>query len=134
MTAPDKPLALRRAEHALAQINALQGERYGNYVSYVRALPAQILQMGLGQALATQLAAAKGCGDDPHRWLFNHVEGWLCGEDPDAPYRGKEPIMEAIVQHDETHYLRAQAEALAYLEWLKKFAVGLLQDEDGGAE
>ena len=45
----------RRAADALDRIRILQDkgqQEYGNYVSLVKALPAVILQNGLGQALA----------------------------------------------------------------------------------
>ncbi|CAL1241060.1 type III-B CRISPR module-associated protein Cmr5 [Candidatus Methylocalor cossyra] len=130
--AATQPLALRRAQHALARVRAKQGQNYGKYVSYAKALPAEILQMGLGQALATLLSAAKGLTSDPHYLLYHDVKDWLTGRDnPDAPYAGQSDLMAAITQRDEAAYLHAQAEALAYLEWLKKFAVAFLQDMGG---
>lgn len=128
------PLALRRAKHALEQINGLDRNNCGNYVSYAKSLPAEILQMGLGQAMATLLAAAKGKEQDAHRLLYNHLEAWLCGtaayRDSDAPYPVGN-LMTSITSHRESEYLHAQAEALAYLEWLKKFAVAFLPDRGG---
>ena len=127
-----QPLALRRAQHALARVRTKHGRNYGKYVSYAKALPAEILQMGLGQALATLLSAAKGATSDPHYLLYDDVKDWLTGRDnPDAPYAGQSDLMTAITQRDEAAYLHAQAEALAYLEWLKKFAVAFLQDMGG---
>lgn len=127
-----QPLDLQRAEHALATIQRLEGEPCGHYVSYVRALPATILQNGLGQALATLLSSAKGKADSPHRWLHDHIHAWLCRDHADAPYRGKNNLIQAIVDGDEPAYLHAHAEALAYLVWLKKFAVAFLKQPDQG--
>lgn len=124
----------RRARHALAHINSLAtcGQAsYGNYIAYVKALPATILSNGLGQAMATLLAAAKGRAEDPHKRLYDHVSGWLCGDDPaaDVPYPGADDLIKAITTNEEPAYLRAQAEALAYLTWLKKFAAAYLKAE-----
>ncbi len=124
-----------RARHAFQTINALP-KNVGKYTSYVKALPASILQNGLGQAMATLLAASKGKpamdGDavnEPHRLLYEHIQTWLCRDNRSAPYRttnGTEAtntqLMDAITEGDEAAYIRAQAEALAYLSWLKKFA------------
>lgn len=135
------PLDLLRAKDALGKIDslkaeALKGNGYGNYVSYVEALPAAILQNGLGQALATLLAGAKLAKperkDDEKAYekLYFQIHGWLCRNDEEAPYRGKENLMEAIVGGDEDAYICAQAETLAYLPWLKKFAVAFLKKKE----
>ena len=53
----------QRAKFALDRIRELEElgeEKYGHYVSYVSALSATIVMNGLGQALTTQLAKAKG--------------------------------------------------------------------------
>lgn len=125
----EKSLDLQRAEHALQAVEALKSNtKNGHYVSYVRALPANILQNGLGQALATLLSAAKGERDDLHRKLYDQMQAWLCNDADDAPYAGKQNLIEAITKGDERDYLRAHAEALAYLVWLKKFAVAFLNE------
>ncbi|MCI0724010.1 MAG: type III-B CRISPR module-associated protein Cmr5 [Acidobacteria bacterium] len=124
---PALSLDLERAKCALDRINSLRGKNYGNYVSYAEGLPAAILQNGLGQAMATLLAAAKGNKEDPHRLLYNHVADWLTRDHADAPYPKATDLMTAITSKGEDTYLRCQAEALAYLRWLKKFAVAFLK-------
>ena len=140
-------LAQKRAAHALACVKALKAMEkagdeqklpYGNYISYVRALPAAILMNGLGQALAMEKAGASK--DKGHDYLYQHMNAWLCNKNLDgvnesgwqtSPYAGISDVLEAIVSQDEAAYIRAQAEALDYLEWLKKFAMALLrQPED----
>lgn len=126
-----KPLALQRAEHALAAINDLLGppkKDAGNYLAYVKGLPANSLRSGLGQAMAMEKAGAKT--DKGHEFLYAHVDSWLTANQPPAPYPNQSGrLLQAIVSGDQGAYARAQAEALAYLEWLKKFAVAFL-DED----
>ena len=39
-------------------------------------------------------------------------------------------MLTSITQSDMAHYMAAQNEALALLQWLKKFAVALLPKED----
>lgn len=127
-------LAQRRAQHALERVQEHQErgpQAYGNYVSYVEALPATIVMNGLGQACAMLLAKAQGDLARPHGLLYSDLESWLCGRDEAAPFRGTTknayPLMHAITSADQNAYLRAQTEALAYLEWLKKFACAFLQ-------
>lgn len=147
-------LDMQRASSALTKIRALRqhadaqaGENdvekaensYGNYVSFVKALPAAILQNGLGQALATELAASKndnatGIG---HHWLFLHLSDWLVRDDKLAPYRNgnkdKYGVLTALADtnNDQENYVIAQYEAMAYLGWLKKFAVAMLIQPQG---
>ena len=82
---------------------------------------------GLGQAAATLLGQAKGKESDPHRLLYNHLSQWLCRDAPDAPYKSEPQLIDAIVSKHEDTYLVAQAEALAWLVWLKKFSKAYLK-------
>lgn len=146
MTGPALPQ--RRAKAALDAITA-----YGNepkvpakekpaYAGYIKSLPAAIVMNGLGQALATELAqggkdTAKGQGGtapNAHAQIYRHVEAWLCGDDPEVPFRGKRKaskpdspvLMECLCAADQSLYLLVQAEAMEYIQWLKKFANALL--------
>ncbi|MHB1544322.1 MAG: type III-B CRISPR module-associated protein Cmr5 [Gammaproteobacteria bacterium] len=126
-----KSLDQQRAEHALHAVDALRDKDTGHYVSYVSALPATILQNGLGQALAMLLSAAKGEPDEPHNKLYEQMQAWLCGDHLNAPYAGNQNLIRAITEGSEQAYLHAHAEALAYLVWLKKFAVAFLKIPEG---
>ena len=123
----EQSLDQRRAKHALNCIKKRQKDstKQSDYLSYVKALPATILQNGLGQAMATLLAAAKGKENDPHQHLYKDVQSWLCSDNEDATFP-KGDLLEAITSNDQQHYLKAQAEAQAYLVWLKKFAAAFL--------
>jgi CRISPR-associated protein Cmr5 len=128
----NRTLAQRRAAYAIARIKEHQQQgNYGNYLSYVEALPAAIHANGLGQAIAMELAAK----DEGHKYLASDVSGWLCGSDEAAPYRDFSPTMDphallsAIVENNESRYLWAQSEALALLVWLKKIARAMLGPE-----
>lgn len=128
-----------RARDALNKIRSIQRNYpehiQQKFVSYVESLPSAILTNGLGQAAATLLAQEKGNERDAHYLLYQALQDWLCRDDPEgwAPYGGETDLMAAIVSHDRTTYLRAQAEALAWLEWLKKFAVAFFKKQEDGA-
>lgn len=100
------------------------------YASYVSGLPATIISCGIGQATASLLSASKAAKDKPHSTLYDHLENWLCRDDEAAPYPNSKPLMEAIIKNDREHYMWAQAEALAWLDWLKKFAAAYLKKSD----
>lgn len=97
------------------------------YASYVSSLPANIISLGIGQSLATLLAASQGKKDDPHYMLYKHLKDWLCRNDDMAPYPSANDLLDAIINNNREKYMLAQVEALAWLEWLKKFAVAYLK-------
>ena len=128
-----KNLEQRRAANALARMEEVgrlddQGsDLHKRYRAYVERLGPAIIMNGLGQALATERAAAgdgngesRGADARAHAALYRSLDEWLC-RCPDAVYPEGTDILHAIVEGDEPAYLRAQAEALAWLEWHKKF-------------
>jgi len=128
-----KTLEQMRAADALEKVNGLrsEGEEWKDkYASYAAGLPAAILMNGLGQAAATLRSAAKD-EEDPHYVLFNHLKSWLCRDDSKAPYPKVSGLMKAITSYDRDTYMYAQAEALAWLQWLKKFATAYLKKPEG---
>lgn len=60
------------------------------------------------------------------------MQDWLCRENARVPYRAAGQLMGAIVANDRQAYLCAQAEALSWLNWMKKFAVAYLKMNKGG--
>ncbi len=102
------------------------------YRSYVDRLLPSIVMNGLGQALATELAAASGKEQNAHYLIYSHLQDWLVkqrkiwSESNDS----SDDLLENIIKNGEHYYLRAQLEALAWLEWLKKFANAYLPKED----
>ncbi|MCV6547911.1 MAG: type III-B CRISPR module-associated protein Cmr5 [Cohaesibacter sp.] len=132
-------LAQKRARHALDNIKGLDDATCGNYLAYVKSLPATIILSGLGQAMAMEKAGASKGGDvgTGHKSLLIHVESWLCNKHgrgwQHSPYARHEDILGAIIAGSERDYISAQVEVMEYLEWLKKFAVALLkQNKTGG--
>jgi CRISPR-associated protein Cmr5 len=128
----DKTLEQRRAGDALKCVEGVgsQKKMAGRYRSYAERLPAHIVMGGLGQALATELAAAgppgakRDDGEHAHAKLAEDLESWL-GATAYRHVAEKERresgwLLKAIMGGDQEHYLRAQAEALAWLVWLKK--------------
>jgi CRISPR-associated protein Cmr5 len=129
-SAENRSQAQKRAEHALNKVKELADGNadYGNYASYVKALPARIIMNGLGQALAMEKAASSK--DKGHEQLFGHMQDWLLDGWEHSPYRGRPDLLQALVCGSEANYIRAQGEAMAYLQWLKKFSAAFLKDAD----
>lgn len=124
-----KTLEQERAEDALNRIAELSDKSHEFkklYRAYVDRLGPTIVMNGLGQALAIERAAA---GPQPensnkqestvHHEIYNGLKHWLCREGGIYPHC--EDLLQAIMKENESYYLRAQHEALAWLAWHKKF-------------
>ena len=116
----------QRAMNALSRVEELKNRSdkfKKRYRAYVDRLGPTIVMNGLGQALATESAAAgpepKNEDEQAHRALYGNLQRWLCRKDGGV-YPVDEDILHAITKNDEQRYLHAQAEALAWLEWHKK--------------
>jgi CRISPR-associated protein Cmr5 len=121
---PARTAEQRRAAAAMAAVpeHNTGDELCKSYRAYVERLGPSILTNGLGQALATERAAAGTRPDKPegraHDLLYRNVQAWLCREGGVYP---PGDLLAAIVGKSEALYLRAQAETLAWLVWHKKF-------------
>jgi len=94
------------------------------YRAYVDRLGPMIISNGLGQALATEQAAA---GHNPvkpeeiaHAKLYENISSWLCRQ-PSGIYPGANDLITALMNGSQSEYIKAQSEALAWLEWHKRF-------------
>ena len=131
-SAPLRSMDQERAEFALKKIQAILGGAdpilKAEIRRYLNNLPALIRMNGLGQALAFFRMKGEGTAHDA---IYRMVGTWLC----DASSKGRifsesADVLTSITQSDMAHYMAAQNEALALLQWLKKFAVALLPNED----
>ncbi|MHB1654314.1 MAG: type III-B CRISPR module-associated protein Cmr5 [Desulfitobacteriaceae bacterium] len=123
-------LVQTRARETLEIINQMKNKkdktnRNETYAQLVAGFAATVLMNGLGQALATLVASGK----EHEKLLYAQLQGWLCGGFDQAPYSKGKDLLEALMEGDRKSYLRAQVEALAWLEWLKKFATAYLKKE-----
>lgn len=119
-------LEQRRAANARSRVEELSSRSDGfrkRYRAYVDRLGPAVLMNGLGQALATELAAAGPRQDSEdrqaHHALYVSLQGWLCRKDGGV-YPSSDDLLQALTAGDESRYLLAQAEALAWLTWHKK--------------
>ncbi len=127
-----KTLDQLRAEYSWKRVNEVPQGSSKDYTNIVKKLPAQIATNGLGQALAF-LAYKAGRSKDgrvddqkPHGRAFHDVVDWLTRRIEgvyQGPYEGQGADgLTALVGADSQNYLRARAEALAVLGYLRLFA------------
>jgi CRISPR-associated protein Cmr5 len=129
----------KRAAFALKHVEQAKnaGVNQKEYKSYAAALPAMIHMNGLGQAVAFYLSKVERdnrgniIANDLHYLLYKLLSDWLCQEgQPYAGYKDKKDkdLLSGITQEDMHKYLLAQAEAMALMDWVKKFAEAYMSD------
>lgn len=128
-----KTLAQERAADALQQSQHIsqKSESFQKcYRAYVERLGPAVLINGLGQAMAMTLSAAgaepKSDDEKAHQTLFQNLSQWLCRPNGGV-YAGNTGFMAALTTGNQDQYILAQAEALAWLTWHKKFCRATLQ-------
>jgi len=118
------PSALRtleqeRAKHAWECVQGTKEKPFASdYRSIALKAPSLILTNGLGQTLAFLKAKGKGEPENEHEVLYQHLEGWL------QKQLGINSNFLSWLVNTATsqQYRLATMEALALLQWLKRFA------------
>lgn len=129
----------KRASFAISCVEEVKDDP-GKYGSYVSAMPSQIISNGLGQTIASLLAAAgrKSGTDDPHYRLCQHVGNWLqqqgdtFQQTDSKQFLLPEELLRKLMDADQDFYFQAQIETLAFLNWLKKMARAQLAESTEG--
>lgn len=126
-----KTLQQERSAAAWKQIDEIATGRdktfQKNYGSLVRGLPAMILQNGLAETLA--FLDAKASAKAPH---FAVVAKQLADGVREPLGMGEnQALLGWVLDQPSAEYRRATSEALAYLQWLKRFAEAKDWKSDG---
>lgn len=113
-----------RASAAWNNIQAVKPHNYqAKYGSLARKMPTLIQTNGLGQTLAF----LKAKGKDHHIQMFNHLSEWLL-----TRIDGTGDLLSRVFAMESQTYRLATSEALAFLQWLKRFAEAELDTEEEG--
>jgi len=131
-----KTLEQARAKFAFEKANdmaTIGGKKAKEYKSYAKKLPMMIKTNGLGASLSFALSKSKNkegqktswgnLYDDLNSWLRNSHKIWLLGLNPPAD------LSEAAINLDSQEYRALTVEVLAFLNWLRRFAEGLIEGE-----
>lgn len=112
--------ALRAIEEIVTQLEDKDKEKYKSYAS---ALPFMIHANGLGQAAAF----CKSKEEPIYEKLYKLLSDWLI--QPGQPYAGCTDLLAGITSRDRDMktYLAAQAEAMAFMTWVKQFADAFME-------
>jgi len=111
-----KNVVNKRAEFAFRKVSELQDETLQKYRSHVRSLPAMILSNGFGLAMAFIYSKSD------YRIFYKHINEWF--KEQKTPGFDGNDLMGIIAESGIDTYRFLEAETLALLEWLKRFAEG----------
>lgn len=131
-----KTLEQARAKFAYDKAKAVAnegGKKAKEYKSYAKKLPMMIKTNGLGASLSFVLSKSKNkeghlttwgkLYEDLNSWLRTPHKKWLLGNNPPAD------LSEAVINLESQEYRALTVEVLAFLNWLRRFAEGLIEGE-----
>jgi CRISPR-associated protein Cmr5 len=114
-TTNPRDLDRSRAKDAWEKIQSVKDQGYrAEYGSLARKMPTYIQVNGLAQTLAF----LKAKGKEHHTQMFQHLSDWVCSH----LKSGTGNLFDRILIMESQRYRLATSEALAYLQWLKRFA------------
>lgn len=130
-----RTLGQKRAAFALQQVLNNKCNSPKEFKNFCAGAPSIILQNGFGQALAFWYAKGKSNEVDKHQVLLDIIMNWLNYQDGDVrnefiqPCQKTKDMVAALSEMSQSEYLSAQGEALALLEWVKRYANALLKGD-----
>jgi len=128
-----KKLEQGRAEFAYKCVKdakeQLSKEKQSDYRSYTRKIPTMILTNGLGQTLA--FVKAKAEMGNAYELLYNQMSTYLQSENTTTIRMpsDKNGLLEWIISCDSREYRFITQELLSFLNWIKRFAEGMIEGE-----
>lgn len=121
----------------ISQKSQIDGEWYEdkNYKSYVRKLSSMILSNGLGQTLAFIVSKKQKSKENPknaYDLIYKQLTEYMKSS---YTTRIKMPenerdLTEWVISCDSLTYRYITQEILAFLKWLRRFAEGLIEEEE----
>ncbi|MBC7248559.1 MAG: type III-B CRISPR module-associated protein Cmr5 [Actinobacteria bacterium] len=107
------------------------GDKAKDYKSYVKKLPVMIKTNGLGQTLAfVKSKRSKDEGKNAYDMIYEQLGDWL-RKCPNSVIQSGNDLVKSIIDLDSKDYRVATAEALSLLNWLRRFADGIIEGEGG---
>jgi len=128
-----KTLEQQRAHQAwmcVQEVGSKSQDFKKKYGSLARKLPMLVLTNGLGQTLAFLKAKGKNDLSDEHTMLFRHLSRWVLSQVAPALTVTNCDLLNWVLESGSADYRRATLEALAFLNWLKRFAEAELPKDD----
>lgn len=109
-------------------------EKKKEYKSYVRKIPMLIKTNGLGSTFA--FIKSKSTNDQTkagyaYSLIYKQTKEWLKRDDKKLLDIGEDDdLVDRIISLDSVEYRAVTIEVLAFFNWLKRFAEGLIEEEE----
>lgn len=111
----------KRSQFALEQITAHFNDQVDEETAnFIVGAPTMILTNGLGQSMAFLLS--KKDRQDKYGQVFAIIRTWLEQDFKELNQPSEMEFLKQFSMLDQSVYLTAQREALAVLQWLKRYA------------
>lgn len=100
-----------------------------NYKSYVKRLPMLIKTNGLGQTLAfVKSKVSEKSQGKAYKLLYDQISRWLKEDQKHLLDLGpNDELIEKVINLDIEHYRYVTDEVLALLNWMRRFADGMIE-------
>lgn len=115
-------------------VNILDDKKKKEYRSYARKIPQMILSNGLGQTLA--FVYSKKENGNAYNLIYRQITDYMKSDSTAriAMPADEDELVKWVISLDSSKYQHATEEILAFLKWLKRFAEGMIEEEEGGEE
>lgn len=98
------------------------------HVNFAKGLPALIMNSGLMQVLAFCHEKGKKASGKEYEAVAADLRAWLASQKIGSVTQSEfEPFMQALMQSSSHDYQRINAEAFAWLKWLRQMAAARVQ-------
>ena len=113
-----------RAKFAYECVSSVKSDN--KYKGHVKKIPAYIKTNGLGATIAFIYSK-----DEAYKKIYSHIEEWLKKDEKKIiDLSGGKELFEVIVGIDSPNYKAVTIEVLSFVNWLRRFADGLIEDEE----
>jgi len=115
-------------------LEKLDRKKQKEYKSYVKKIPEYIKTNGLGAALAFVFSKRQKDPKKPknaYDLIYRQIGEWLSKEDNKHLWSGcnsNNELIEKIISCNSSSYRALTIEVLAFLNWLRRFAEGLIEE------
>lgn len=124
--------AYKNAKKVAEQLKK-EHEQKKKYKAHCKDVPMMIKTNGLGATIA--FIFSKQQKEKAYRFLYEQISEWLKKSQKHLiDLSDDRPLMEAVVALNSPAYRAVTVEVLALFSWLRRFAEGLIQDEDDKKE
>lgn len=132
-----KAIVNKRAKYAydcVKKVKENEDKKVGsNYKSYSKRLMALIKTNGLAMTLAFMKSSKNKSNGEAYNLLYRDIDNWL--KSPDCPVNAlynkcqEKDMVERVVSFDSYYYRIITKEVMEFINWVRRFAEGMIIDD-----